>query len=249
MFATPRAFLILLSVSGIISLNLFGMNIALDKECDIAVEQEMFRDRCNSVIEQYGQKALVYAVMMPRDGDIPFIQALLDRGLPCNQRSSTGISPLHYAVRNNHEKIICLLLNYGADINIQDYFGNTPLHVAALEKHPAIVLLLLRCRADLAIKNARKQTPHDLIILWDSSFLQSIEEKLADSVDIQKFLDPFADYMEKCVGDSGMPRSLSQSIDLFDVLDQLGSLSDGTTQQATQNRDNRALQGYLPEAS
>ena len=54
----------------------------------------------------------------------------------------------HYACRNGHKEIACMLLQKGADPNVQTRSGGaTPLHRAAYAGHLEIVDRLLSCGA------------------------------------------------------------------------------------------------------
>tara|TARA_B110000014_G_scaffold211267_1_gene163344 strand:+ start:184 stop:723 length:540 start_codon:yes stop_codon:yes gene_type:complete len=60
------------------------------------------------------------------------IQLLLDNGFNPNSIDNFGLTPLHYAVKNNNKTAIRLLLKAGANPNASGTsYGNSPLHYAA----------------------------------------------------------------------------------------------------------------------
>ena len=60
------------------------------------------------------------------------IQLLLDNGFNPNSVDNFGLTPLHYAVKNNNKTAIRLLLKAGANPNASGTsYGNSPLHYAA----------------------------------------------------------------------------------------------------------------------
>ena len=60
------------------------------------------------------------------------IQLLLDNGFNPNSVDNFGLTPLHYAVKNDNKTAIRLLLKAGANPNASETsYGNSPLHYAA----------------------------------------------------------------------------------------------------------------------
>ena len=60
------------------------------------------------------------------------IQLLLDNGFNPNSIDNFGLTPLHYAVKNDNKTAIRLLLKAGANPNaLETSYGNSPLHYAA----------------------------------------------------------------------------------------------------------------------
>jgi ankyrin repeat protein len=71
-------------------------------------------------------------------------------------RTGDGLTPLHLAAREGHEKAVGVLLANGADVNAVDVptreftspDGYTPLHLAVLAGRPVVVKVLLAKGAD-----------------------------------------------------------------------------------------------------
>lgn len=57
-------------------------------------------------------------------------------------RDDHGFSPLHWACKEGHFKIVDLLLSRGARINATNRGDDTPLHLAAAHGHRDIVNLV-----------------------------------------------------------------------------------------------------------
>ena len=61
-------------------------------------------------------------------------------------------SPLHYAAREGHYEVACVLLEDGAVVDSRNNVGLTPLHYACREGHCAVAELLLEKGADPAAR-------------------------------------------------------------------------------------------------
>lgn len=72
------------------------------------------------------------------------VKLLLDHGADITIANKKGRSPLHYAVRNRHPKVLEFLLDQGIDIERSDSFKITPLFWAATFNAYAGCELLLR---------------------------------------------------------------------------------------------------------
>ncbi|RZC34093.1 integrin-linked protein kinase, partial [Asbolus verrucosus] len=83
-----------------------------------------------------------------------------------NQGDDHGFSPLHWAAKRGHTKIVEMLLLRGARVNATNRGDDTPLHLAAAHGHRDIVLMLLRQRADLNFTNEHGNTPLHYACFW-----------------------------------------------------------------------------------
>lgn len=95
----------------------------------------------------------------------PSITALLlDRGADVNDKGHAGMTPLHYAAKDNHLAIVKLLLDRGAHVNARDFGGWTPLHMAArYSSRPEIIWLLLDRNANFRARTSRGITACNLV--------------------------------------------------------------------------------------
>jgi len=80
-------------------------------------------------------------------------------GTPLNATDAAGRTPLHYAAREGHVRIIDWLLEHGASIRIADKLGDAPLHAAARRFRVDAITRLIERGADVNSRNARQETP------------------------------------------------------------------------------------------
>jgi hypothetical protein len=85
-----------------------------------------------------------------------------------------NFTPLFYAVKFGHDKVIEVLLKYGAKLNSPNKDGDTPLHIAAKDYYDEdlfkieTVELLLKKGAIFDVFNDNGDTPLDLAIKNDN---------------------------------------------------------------------------------
>lgn len=61
-------------------------------------------------------------------------------------RDDHGFSPLHWAAKRGHAKIVEMLLLRGARVNVTNRGDDTPLHLAAAHGHREIVLMVRKIK-------------------------------------------------------------------------------------------------------
>ncbi|EEZ99715.1 integrin-linked protein kinase isoform X1 [Tribolium castaneum] len=102
-----------------------------------------------------------------RDGNALQVRVWLDdTEHDMNQGDDHGFSPLHWAAKRGHTKIVEMLLLRGARVNATNRGDDTPLHLAAAHGHREIVLMLLRQRADVNFTNEHGNTPLHYACFW-----------------------------------------------------------------------------------
>ncbi|XP_059488512.1 integrin-linked protein kinase [Neocloeon triangulifer] len=84
-----------------------------------------------------------------------------------NQGDDHGFSPLHWACKEGHTKIVELLIQRGARINVTNRGDDTPLHLAAAHGHREILHHLLRNKADVNFTNEHGNTPLHYACFWN----------------------------------------------------------------------------------
>ena len=97
------------------------------------------------------------------------IQLLLDNGFNPNSIDNFGLTPLHYAVKNNNKTAIRLLLKAGANPNASGTsYGNSPLHYAATLGVEEFIRPLVAAGGKL--NHSRKDGDNSLDIFREVSF-------------------------------------------------------------------------------
>ncbi|CAB3260241.1 unnamed protein product [Arctia plantaginis] len=86
-----------------------------------------------------------------------------------NQGDDHGFSPLHWACKEGHLKIVEMLIRRGARINVTNMGDDTPLHLAAAHGHRPIVQLLLQNRVDVNFTNEHGNSPLHYACFWGYS--------------------------------------------------------------------------------
>lgn len=93
-------------------------------------------------------------------GKLEVLKAFIDEDPNSTHLPTTsGLTPLHIAIKVRNLEIAQYLLDMGADINAQDDYGVTPLHLAVKKKRLDLVRFLVLKKADINIKNISGITP------------------------------------------------------------------------------------------
>lgn len=102
-----------------------------------------------------------------REGNVIQVRVWLDdTEHDMNQGDDHGFSPLHWASKEGHLKIVELLIQRGARINATNRGDDIPLHLASAHGHRDVVHLLLRNRADVNFVNEHGNTPLHYACFW-----------------------------------------------------------------------------------
>jgi len=71
------------------------------------------------------------------EGNIEAVKQHLAVGVDVNEKGGRyGLTPLQYAVANDHKEVAELLIDKGADVNAKMGDGQTPLHPATIVSPP-----------------------------------------------------------------------------------------------------------------
>lgn len=92
------------------------------------------------------------------DGDYEKLRKLLRKGNDPNSQDPYGYTPLHYACRQGHARVVDLLLTCGAEVDKQTKGGATALHRAAYQGHLKCVQLLLDRNANCTLADSDGKT-------------------------------------------------------------------------------------------
>jgi len=87
------------------------------------------------------------------------IQDLIKRGADVEAKNNKGLTPLHFASRDNHIEIAKLLLERGADVEAKNNKGQTPLYWASWYNAIETAKLLLDRGANVEAKAIWGYTP------------------------------------------------------------------------------------------
>mmetsp|Transcript_2860 Transcript_2860/g.8725 ORF Transcript_2860/g.8725 Transcript_2860/m.8725 type:complete len:145 (-) Transcript_2860:1232-1666(-) len=87
-------------------------------------------------------------------GDLPRVEAALQRRGDADARDDYGYTPLIYAARGGHTDVVRHLLESNADPNAQTLGGATALMRAAFAGHDEVVSLLLRSGSSPSLKDS-----------------------------------------------------------------------------------------------
>ncbi|KAI6652140.1 Protein phosphatase 1 regulatory subunit 12A-like [Oopsacas minuta] len=79
-----------------------------------------------------------------------------------NERSATGLAPIHYACLEGQIKMVECLLRNKANPSLQDVEGWTPLHIAATTNNYDLAVCLMGFGADLSVSNGDQETPFEV---------------------------------------------------------------------------------------
>lgn len=83
-----------------------------------------------------------------------------------NQGDDHQFSPLHWAAKGGHMKIVEMLIARGARIHTTNMGDDTPLHLAAAHGHIDIVHTLLKHKSDVNFVNEHGNTPLHYACFW-----------------------------------------------------------------------------------
>ncbi|MBO7332787.1 MAG: ankyrin repeat domain-containing protein, partial [Alphaproteobacteria bacterium] len=86
------------------------------------------------------------------------VGALLEKGGSVNQGNMLGETPIFYAVKNRHSKVIKMLLEHGADVEKRNAWGETPLMKAAFLGTQKTIEELVKAGANIEARSADGKT-------------------------------------------------------------------------------------------
>jgi len=94
-----------------------------------------------------------------------------------NQGDDHQFSPLHWAAKGGHIKIVEILIGRGARVNTTNMGDDTPLHLASAHGHLDVVQILLRNKADVNLVNEHGNTALHYACFWG---YKDIADELVD---------------------------------------------------------------------
>ncbi len=114
-------------------------------------------------------------------GDLPMLQAELQRSVAIDARSEEAVTPLHVAALFGQAAAAELLLSLGADVTLTDKEGNTALHMAVFLGHSAVVRTLLAHGADPLARNDAGFSPVEVAAApWSEIYVEHLRQAEAE---------------------------------------------------------------------
>lgn len=99
--------------------------------------------------DELGRTALSWATI---NGNRPILKILLQRhDIDANIKNRRGLTPLHYAIINDHGSTAELLITTGVDVETKDRLGRTPLCLAVERQNTSVIRILVTRKANLNV--------------------------------------------------------------------------------------------------
>jgi hypothetical protein len=99
----------------------------------------------------------VRTLIVTQTGNVEIVKALLQKTATVNLQTSSGISALHFAIRNI--EIVEILIANGANVDIISEVYGTPIFLAAMFGYLNIVQYLIEKKADINLSAINGPTP------------------------------------------------------------------------------------------
>ena len=134
-----------------------------------------------------------------RQGDLPTVKALIDKGAPIEAKTPYGQTPLYLAAMSGHETVVQFLLDKGAKTDVTDTFYKASLLDFVVErKHYAVAKMIIAKgngnadaqlkavsdRADLVQLVLEKGKPSQAVL--DSAYESALSENKKDVAELLK---------------------------------------------------------------
>jgi len=117
-----------------------------------------------------------------------------------NQGDDHQFSPLHWAAKGGHLKILEMLISRGARVHTTNMGDDTPLHLAAAHGHRDVVTILVRQKAEVNSVNEHGNTPLHYACFWGYT---DIAEDLIEAGALVTIQNKYQETpLDKCAGHS-----------------------------------------------
>lgn len=129
------------------------------------------------------------------DDELDVVKALLEKGLPVDERSRRGSTAISEAACGGATGVLRLLLGRRANPNGRGEFGRTPMWRASYRGHDEVVAVLLESGGDPRIGNHEAERPEDIaasdsirntLQRWDLSRTDMLVEEYNRWMDLQE---------------------------------------------------------------
>ena len=131
-------------------------DMAMIKKLVEAIKEDDFERYC-ALIEKEPVKTQQWLLQVPmpsgtmrsihcaaQKGNVQAVKKLLRLGVPLNDRTQEGMTPLLYAAKQGSIAVLKVLLENGADTSVYDKEGRTVLHWAAACNNVAALEMLIK---------------------------------------------------------------------------------------------------------
>lgn len=108
--------------------------------------------------DREAKKLLEPLILATKNGHLPVVQGLVNRGADVNSKGMWGMTPLMWAASKGHLDVVRFLLDRGAHVNAEAGNRSTALMWTAFAGHDEIVKLLLQKGAYIDARSAYGRT-------------------------------------------------------------------------------------------
>ena len=144
-----------------------------------------------------------------QEGDVERVKKLVEAGMPINEKTLNGRTPLQSACFYGHLPVVEYLVEHGGNMNERDTYGLTPMHYACYKRHLNVVVYLIEHGGNVNERTEDGWTPlllaaqeghlsiveclveHGAIV--NAKYVQGRTHFASCNSNIHQFLEPYTD--------------------------------------------------------